>query len=77
MTRQSCHPHARCPVQNVKTLPSALVPSRLTLDGQLVALEPLHPKNHLDELYAASHGSDAALRTWDYLPFGPWPSAEA
>jgi len=32
---------------------------------------------HAAELYRAGHGSDEALRIWEYLPFGPWPDEAA
>ncbi len=28
---------------------------------------------HAEALYLASHGSEAGLRIWDYLAYGPWP----
>ena len=40
-------------------------------------LEPLNARVHAAELYEASHGSDEALRIWDYLAVGPYPSVEA
>jgi RimJ/RimL family protein N-acetyltransferase len=58
----------------VGRLPSALVPARSALTGRFVALEPLDAARHAPDLFAASHGSDAALRIWDYLPVGPWGS---
>ena len=57
----------------VETLPSGKVPPRITLSGRHVRLEPLDPASHAEELFAASHGSAAALRIWDYLAYGPWP----
>jgi RimJ/RimL family protein N-acetyltransferase len=32
----------------------------------------LNPAVHGSALYEASHGTDAALKVWEYLPFGPW-----
>lgn len=61
----------------VTRLPSAKVPARTMLTGQYVQLEPLDPALHSSELYQASHGDEAALGIWDYLPEGPWPSEEA
>src|ERR1700693_3741404 len=55
-------------------LPSALVPARTALAGRLVTLEPLDAARHAGDLFAASHGNEAALRIWDYLPVGPWDS---
>jgi RimJ/RimL family protein N-acetyltransferase len=56
----------------LKTEPSGLVPSRSPLKGRFITLEPLDPVIHAEELYRAGHGSEEALRIWDYLPHGPW-----
>lgn len=61
----------------VTHLPSAKVPARNVLKGQLVDLEPMDAVRHSKELYAAGHGCDQALRIWDYLPYGPWPDEAA
>jgi RimJ/RimL family protein N-acetyltransferase len=58
----------------VTRLPSALVPARSALAGRSVTLEPLDAARHAADLFEASHGSEAALRIWDYLPVGPWAS---
>jgi RimJ/RimL family protein N-acetyltransferase len=60
----------------VEHLPSALIPARAVLIGRYVTLEPLDAARHAGDLFEASHGSEAALRTWDYLPWGPWNSEE-
>jgi RimJ/RimL family protein N-acetyltransferase len=60
----------------VGRLPSALVPARTPLIGRYVTLEPLDAARHAGDLFEVSHGSEAALRIWDYLPSGPWNSAE-
>jgi RimJ/RimL family protein N-acetyltransferase len=57
--------------------PNGLVPSRSPLLGQFVQWESLNPAIHAAELYMAGHGSDDALRIWDYLPAGPWPDEAA
>ena len=56
----------------VERLPSALVPSRAPLRGKYVELVAQDAALHADDLYDAGHGSDEALRIWDYLPEGPW-----
>lgn len=56
----------------VTTLPSARVPARDVLSGRFVDLEPQDAAKHANELYQAGHGSDEALRIWDYLSYGPW-----
>jgi RimJ/RimL family protein N-acetyltransferase len=55
--------------------PSAPEPARAALVGRYVTLEPLDAARHAGDLFEASHASDAALRIWDYLPWGPWESA--
>ncbi len=52
--------------------PNGLVPPRSPLVGRDIRLEPLNPNAHAAELYRASHGSEAALHIWDYLPYGPF-----
>ena len=56
--------------------PPALVPARRPLSGSLVRLEPQDAARHAEALYEASHGSAEALKIWDYLPYGPWPTVE-
>jgi RimJ/RimL family protein N-acetyltransferase len=63
--------------QPVGNPPNGMVPARSPLPGRFVRWEPLDPKLHAAELYRAGHGSDAALRIWDYLPYGPWPDEAA
>ena len=69
------HPYPR-PLSGAKVerLPSALVPSRTALVGRYVTLEPLDATRHAGDLFEASHGSEAALQIWNYLPWGPWNS---
>jgi RimJ/RimL family protein N-acetyltransferase len=57
--------------------PNGLVPARSPLLGRHMRWEPLDPKRHAAELYRAGHGSDAAMRIWDYLPYGPFPDETA
>src|SRR5262245_9721274 len=57
----------------IPTAPNCLVPPRSPLLGRYVQCEPLNPTIHAAQLYQAGHGSDEALRIWEYLPFGPWP----
>jgi RimJ/RimL family protein N-acetyltransferase len=63
--------------QPVANPPNGLVPARSPLAGRHVRWEPLNAKLHAAELYGAGHGSAAALRIWDYLPYGPWPDEAA
>lgn len=61
----------------VTELPSSLVPSRSDIRGRYVELIPQNAGVHAADLYAAGHDNDDALRIWDYMNYGPWPSVEA
>ncbi|MCC6313357.1 MAG: GNAT family N-acetyltransferase [Thermomicrobiales bacterium] len=52
-------------------------PQHIVHEGRWARLEPLDPTAHAADLYALGHADEAARRTWDYLPYGPFPSAEA
>ena len=60
----------------VDTLPSARIPARAPIRGQYVELVPQDAARHAADLYAAGHESEQALRTWDYLAYGPWASEQ-
>ena len=49
-----------------------LAPAGETLEGQFVRLERLEPDTHAADLHRAYSGHD---RLWDYMPYGPFPSA--
>jgi RimJ/RimL family protein N-acetyltransferase len=51
-------------------------PERQAHEGRYARVEPLDPAAHAADLFAASHGSADRDRIWDYLPYGPFPSAE-
>jgi RimJ/RimL family protein N-acetyltransferase len=57
--------------------PPGLVPARTLLNGIAVRLEPLDPTRHTAALYRAGHSTEAALQSWEYLPWGPFPTEEA
>jgi len=63
----------------VDPLPPGLYPARVPLDGRYARVEPLHPIDHAQELWDASHDAptDVTDRIWDYLPYGPFPSFDA
>lgn len=61
----------------VTDLPSARIPARAPLEGKYVVLEPQDAAAHAEPLFHAGHGSDEALKIWDYMAYGPWPSVEA
>lgn len=56
----------------VERLPSARIPSRAPLRGRYVELVAQDAAQHAQDLYAAGHESEEALKTWDYLAYGPW-----
>ena len=51
-------------------------PPRTALQGRLCLLEPLDADSHARALHEA-YGEDTEGRNWTYLPYGPFPSAEA
>lgn len=52
------------------------LPARVPLRGSFVALEPLH-RRHADELWQAAQQDPAVDASWDYMGYGPFPSAES
>ena len=46
-------------------------PERIVHEGRYVRLEPLDPRKHTDDLYAASHGADKDV-IWQYLFEAPF-----
>ena len=61
---------------SVEQLPLARIPSRAPLRGKYVELVAQDAACHAADLYAAGHESEQALKTWDYLAYGPWASVE-
>jgi len=61
----------------VTRLPPSLLPQRTAMEGRFVDLEPQDASKHAQELFEAGHGCEAALKIWDYLAYGPWPSIDA
>ena len=49
-------------------------PERRVVEGRFARLEPLDADRHGPSLAALGQGSEAALRSWEYLPYGPFPS---
>ncbi len=47
-------------------------PSRVTLTGRFVRLEPLDPDIHAGALFAAAQGPGADPHLWDYMSSGPY-----
>ncbi len=60
----------------VETLPSARIPARSPIQGKYVELVPQDASRHAADLYAAGHESEQAMRTWDYMTYGPWASEQ-
>lgn len=56
-------------METLKEWRPARLPRRQVLDGESVRLEPLDPRRHGDDLFAATDGADA---TWDHLAYGPF-----
>ena len=50
-------------------------PAREPLAGRFCRIEPLDVGRHADDLVAAA-AEDRDGRTWTYLPYGPFPTAE-
>lgn len=63
--------------ESVTRLPSSLLPQRTIIKGRFVNLEPQDASKHAQELFQAGHGCETALKIWDYLAYGPWPSVDA
>lgn len=61
----------------VEPLPPAIRPARTPIDGRYARLEPIDPRRHLAELYAAGHEVDGADDVWTWLPYGPFASETA
>lgn len=51
------------------------LPARVPIRGRFAVLEPLHVR-HAPELWDAA-GGDLALESWDYMGYGPFPTADA
>lgn len=55
---------------------SARPPERRHLEGRYVALEPILPAAHAEDLWRAAHdGGDEAIALWTYMPYGPFRDA--
>lgn len=53
----------------------APAPTVQLLEGRFIRLEKLDPARHGDDLFNALQGPGADPKLWDYLPYGPFPSA--
>lgn len=51
-------------------------PPATAMEGRYCRLEPLNAERHADALHAAN-ALDRDGRNWTYLPYGPFPSADA
>jgi RimJ/RimL family protein N-acetyltransferase len=61
----------------VDPLPSGRSPTRATLRGTDVRLEPVDVAVHAAGLYALSHARPENAVLWTYLPYGPFPDTAA
>jgi RimJ/RimL family protein N-acetyltransferase len=59
------------------TLPPGLLPARSVLSGGEVRLEPIEPARHTAALFRAGHSTEEARRSWEFLPWGPFPTEAA
>lgn len=59
------------------TVSSATFPTRSVLTGSEVQLEPIDPDRHTAALYRTGHATEVARRSWDFLPWGPFPNEAA
>ena len=57
--------------------PPALAPARSVLIGRTVRLEPVNPARHTAALFRAGHATEAAQQSWEFLPWGPFPTEPA
>jgi RimJ/RimL family protein N-acetyltransferase len=57
--------------------PRGVVPARTTICGASARLEPLDAAHHTSSLYRLGHDSQAALESWQYLPWGPFATEAA
>jgi RimJ/RimL family protein N-acetyltransferase len=62
---------------DVPAPPPGFVPARASIIGETVSLVPLNAEEHGASMYEASHGSEDALRIWDYLAVGRWGTEAA
>jgi RimJ/RimL family protein N-acetyltransferase len=51
-------------------------PPRAAMEGQYVIVEPLEPRKHGNDLFAA-FAQDTTGRNWTYMPYGPFPTPHA
>jgi RimJ/RimL family protein N-acetyltransferase len=57
-------------------LPPGLIPARSVLTGSTVLLEPIDPTRHTPALFRAGHATEEARESWEFLPWGPFPTEE-
>lgn len=57
--------------------PSGRFPLRTGFRGHRVSLEPLDPRRHATDLYAAGHDDGATAELWAWLPYGPFATVAA
>lgn len=56
----------------LESLPPAVWPARTPLEGRYARLEPVDPRVHAEELFAAGHNVDGSDDVWTYLGYGPF-----
>jgi RimJ/RimL family protein N-acetyltransferase len=58
-------------------LPAGLIPARSVLTGSTVLLEPIDPTRHTAALFRTGHATEEARESWEFLPWGPFPTEAA
>jgi len=57
---------------DISSPPPGLYPARSPIDGRYARLEPLNPREHAKELWAACNNGEDTDRTWDFMGYGPF-----
>lgn len=72
------HERQRAPnIDPLASLPPALRPRAITIEGRYSVVEPLDPHLHAKDHYQASHTGEGCEAIWTYLPYGPFESLNA
>jgi RimJ/RimL family protein N-acetyltransferase len=58
----------------VNSLPPALYPPRIPIEGQYARLEPVDPRVHTPDLFRAGHTGPESDDVWTYMAYGPFAS---
>jgi RimJ/RimL family protein N-acetyltransferase len=61
----------------IKSLPPAIWPARIPLEGQYSRLEPIDARVHTEDLFTAGNAVPGSDEVWTYLGYGPFSSEAA